>query len=88
MNEGYSFSDCFYGTVTVGERGQIVIPSEARKKNSINHGDKLIFVQHPMKNCMVLFKVDELKDFIDYISKDIEQFKSKLLEHSDSEEDK
>ena len=32
----------FYGSVTVSERGQIVIPSEARRDFDIKTGDKLL----------------------------------------------
>ncbi len=32
----------FYGSVTVSERGQIVIPAEARRDFKINAGDKLL----------------------------------------------
>ena len=32
----------FYGSVTVSERGQIVIPSDARKDFGIRTGDKLL----------------------------------------------
>jgi AbrB family looped-hinge helix DNA binding protein len=32
----------FYGSVTVSERGQIVIPAEARRDFNINAGDKLL----------------------------------------------
>lgn len=32
----------FYGSVTVGERGQIVIPIEGRKDFNIKPGDKLL----------------------------------------------
>ena len=32
----------FYGSVTVSERGQIVIPAEARKDFGIKTGDKLL----------------------------------------------
>ena len=32
----------FFGSVTVGERGQIVIPKEAREVFRINAGDKLL----------------------------------------------
>ena len=32
----------FYGSVTVGERGQIVIPVNARKDFGIKPGDKLL----------------------------------------------
>lgn len=32
----------FYGSVTVGERGQVVIPVSARKQYGIKSGDKLL----------------------------------------------
>jgi len=32
----------FYGSVTVSERGQIVVPAEARKDFNIKAGDKLL----------------------------------------------
>ena len=32
----------FYGSVTVGERGQMVIPAQARKDFAIKPGDKLL----------------------------------------------
>ncbi|MGO2112593.1 MAG: AbrB/MazE/SpoVT family DNA-binding domain-containing protein [Pseudoclavibacter sp.] len=32
----------FYGSVTVGERGQIVIPAQARRDHGVGPGDKLI----------------------------------------------
>jgi len=34
--------DSFYGAATVGEKGQIVIPAEAREKLKIQKGDKLL----------------------------------------------
>ena len=32
----------FYGSVTVSERGQVVIPAEARKDFNIKTGDKML----------------------------------------------
>lgn len=32
----------FYGSITVSERGQVVIPAEARKDFDIKTGDKLL----------------------------------------------
>ncbi|HHO56956.1 MAG TPA: AbrB/MazE/SpoVT family DNA-binding domain-containing protein [Thermoplasmatales archaeon] len=32
----------FYGSATVGERGQIVLPSKLRKKLGIKAGDKIL----------------------------------------------
>jgi AbrB family looped-hinge helix DNA binding protein len=36
--------DHFYGAVTVSERGQIVIPAQARRDLDISVGDKLLVV--------------------------------------------
>lgn len=35
-------SEQFYGTTTLGEKGQAVIPAEARKSMGIKKGDKLL----------------------------------------------
>ena len=35
----------FYGSVTVSERGQVVIPSAARKDFGIKTGDKLLVLE-------------------------------------------
>ena len=32
----------FYGSVTVGERGQVVLPAKVRTKFNINPGDRLL----------------------------------------------
>jgi AbrB family looped-hinge helix DNA binding protein len=37
----------FYGAVTVSERGQIVIPAEARRDLGIEVGEKLLVVSGP-----------------------------------------
>ena len=39
--------ELFYGTVTVGERGQIVVPAQARVDFDINPGDKLLVFSDP-----------------------------------------
>ncbi len=36
-----------YGAVTVGERGQVVIPAEIRRSFKIKPGDKLIVFARP-----------------------------------------
>jgi AbrB family looped-hinge helix DNA binding protein len=33
-----------YGTVTVGERGQVVIPAKLRRDYKLNFGDKLLVI--------------------------------------------
>lgn len=53
----------FLGSGTVGEKGQIVIPAEARDKLSIKNGDKLIFFSHGQ--LLHLIKADELDSVLD-----------------------
>ena len=40
----------FQGSTTVGERGQIVLPAETRKKHGIKPGDKLLVISNPLPN--------------------------------------
>lgn len=49
-----------YGTVTVGERGQIVLPIEARKHFNIKPGDKLL-VAGDLKKGLVIMKATVMK---------------------------
>jgi len=51
-----------YGVVTVGERGQIVIPKEARDQFGIKPGDKLVVVGDIKKGIGVV-KADAMKEF-------------------------
>lgn len=49
-----------YGTVTVGEKGQIVIPKEAREHFHIKPGDKLL-VAGDLKKGLAMMKASILK---------------------------
>jgi AbrB family looped-hinge helix DNA binding protein len=62
------FDECFYGSVTVGERGQIVIPSEARTDMGIQQGDKLLIMKHPAHHGLMVFKIDSARAFLDDFS--------------------
>lgn len=48
----------FYGAVTVGERGQVVIPAQARRDHGFAPGDKLIVLGN--RDGIALMGVDEL----------------------------
>lgn len=54
----------FYGTVTVGERGQIVIPAQARRDFEIETGDKLLIMGRARKPGLMLCKIDALREFV------------------------
>ena len=55
-----------FGLVTVGERGQIVIPKDARELFSINPGDKLL-VMGDEKQGIAIVKADAFQSFASFI---------------------
>ncbi len=53
-----------YGIVTMGERGQIVIPKEARDQFAIKPGEKLLVVGDLTKGKgITIVKASRMKDF-------------------------
>lgn len=51
-----------FGVVKVSDKGQIVIPRDARKLYDINPGDALLMVGD--KNGMALIKTEIFQDFV------------------------
>lgn len=82
MNCKNPMEDCFYGAATVGERGQVVIPAEARADLGIKPGDKLLIMRHPVHQGLMVAKLDHLRGFLDEFSRKIESLES---EHSEEE---
>ena len=68
-----SLAEHFYGTVTVGERGQVVIPAEARRQFGIETGDKLLVFNHPISRCFSLVKIDAARDYMEQMCSILEQ---------------
>ncbi|MFQ6124517.1 MAG: AbrB/MazE/SpoVT family DNA-binding domain-containing protein [Candidatus Heimdallarchaeota archaeon] len=53
-----------YGTVKVGERGQVVIPSTARDHFNIKPGDLLLVVGDRKIGGLGLIKADAMKELV------------------------
>lgn len=53
----------FFGAVTVGERGQIVIPKDAREVFNINSGDKLLILGDEDRGLAIVHQ----RDLINFI---------------------
>lgn len=70
------FDKNFYGTGTVGERGQIVIPAEARDELNIKAGDKFIFFGHA--GIIHMMKAEEMDSILDRIHDKLELKFSKM----------
>lgn len=60
----FDWDDHFFGTATVGERGQIVIPADARKRFDIEPGDKMLILSAPGKNGLMLCKLNAMREFM------------------------
>jgi AbrB family looped-hinge helix DNA binding protein len=52
----------FMGASTVGERGQVVIPAEARERLNIKPGDKLLVFIHPAGLGVDFVKFERLQE--------------------------
>ena len=52
-----------FGIVKVGERGQIVIPKEARQVFGIMPGDRVIVLGDKRKGGIALVKIKDFEDF-------------------------
>lgn len=55
-----------YGTTTVGARGQVVIPAEARKDMHLHSGDKLV-VTSRFGKVLALIKANQVEGLISMI---------------------
>lgn len=60
--------DCFFGSVTVGDRGQIVIPAEARHALGLQAGDKLLVFRDPVIEGVTLARLEAVQSVLDHLS--------------------
>lgn len=67
-----------YGTATVGTKGQVVIPSDAREELNINPGDRLYVVGSCEKKWVGFIKEEQLREIVNYITANVEQYKNIL----------
>jgi AbrB family looped-hinge helix DNA binding protein len=79
-----SVSDYFYGSVTLGERGQVVIPAEARKRHGLQAGDKLLVLRHPHVRGLVLACVDDMRAVLDELQQ-WQDLVAQMAQHDEEE---
>ncbi|MFP3903309.1 MAG: AbrB/MazE/SpoVT family DNA-binding domain-containing protein [Armatimonadota bacterium] len=73
VTEDERIEDAFHGTVTVGERGQVVIPAEARNRFGISAGDKLLVFGHSGGPGLMMVKIAQMAEFIAYMEHLVQQ---------------
>jgi len=62
-----------YGTVKVGDRGQVVIPSEARRDLNIKPGDRLLVMSGRNKRGIAMVKADAMREFVNRLMRGLEE---------------
>jgi AbrB family looped-hinge helix DNA binding protein len=62
----------FYGTVKVGDRGQVVIPADARKELEIKPGDLLLVMAGRNRRGLTMVKADTMRELADKIMQGLE----------------
>ena len=71
----------FFGTTTVGKKGQVVVPSEARKVLKIKEGEKLLVFG--MGNNMLAFsRLSQAEKFAKMLAERLESIKKAIAKNS------
>ena len=69
----------FYGATTIGERGQVVIPAEARKDLDLTHSTKvMVFSGGPIGDGLLLLKADTVSEMLTRANQALSGFKDIL----------
>lgn len=64
------------GTTSMGERGQIVIPREAREELELKPGEKFIVFGNKRKGAVILVKAEMFNKFADFFMSASKKFES------------
>lgn len=70
IHDNFQKQDKFYGTTTMGARGQLVIPVLARKDLNLNPGDQLA-VLGKFGKALGLIKTDAMLEFVEAIMRNL-----------------
>ena len=73
-----------YGAATVGERGQISLPAEARRELGINPGDKVMVFGNKLNDSVVLLKADVFESFADFFMTKLNKLSSTTQDFFDT----
>ena len=68
------------GTVTVGPKGQVVVPSEVRDQMGIVPGDKLVVLYLADKKSVAFITAEQAQVFVTKMGERFTQFKETLEE--------
>jgi len=76
----------FYGATTVGERGQVVIPAEARRDFDIKPGDKLVVMGMDKKQSIIITKAESFTKFLSKTVSTLTRFEEMIKSDAEGQE--
>jgi AbrB family looped-hinge helix DNA binding protein len=77
-----------FGTTSMGERGQVVIPSEAREELNIKSGEKFVVFGDAKKGTVILVKSEIMNKFANFFftkSKRFEKIAKEIFDKTEEE---
>lgn len=77
----------FYGSVTVGERGQVAIPAEARREMIIEPATKLLAFGHQNRKILLFIKAEFATEMLASATAALSEFEQMVkAEHAEKPE--
>ena len=72
------WKDKCFGSVSVGPRGEVVIPAEARRDFGIQRGDKFLVFGNQQHRLLVLVDADQISELVSRTMEQLTQLSSTL----------
>ncbi|HVI69135.1 MAG TPA: AbrB/MazE/SpoVT family DNA-binding domain-containing protein [Magnetospirillaceae bacterium] len=69
------YKPCFYGSATIGTKGQIVIPQEAREDLGLNPGDKVVVIGVRERGMVGICKLESVEQMFTQMSEHLEKLR-------------
>jgi AbrB family looped-hinge helix DNA binding protein len=77
-----------YGTATIGTKGQVVIPADAREDLGLKPGDRLYVLSAMHSGGVVFLKEEMLEQMVKKMSDQIEGLRAYQVEHNNEQDEK